>query len=359
MIVTGAGAACIAPTQVNALQRFPSMAITRRDFGRLAAVASAATALHSSALLAQSKPDSKFGGVQIGVITPYSYHNLPNDAESLLKFMVADNINATEIQSPPVEEWAGAPKSLPMGMPRPAGPATGQQVGVERQRPQLTPEQIAAQKAHLAAMTQWRLSVPMSKFEAFRKMYNSAGVSIYGFKLGLTMEMPDAEFDYAFKVCKSLGANQLTMEMPDGNTALTKKVGDFAAKHKVWVGYHAHLQATPHTWDEAMSQSPYNGINLDIGHYTAAGNHDQLDFLRKNHARITSMHMKDRKYPENGGQNMPWGQGDTPIKEALQLMKKEGYKFPATIELEYAPPAGSGSEQEILKCLAYAKAALA
>ena len=333
------------------------MPLTRRDFGKLAAAASAATALHSSALFAQSKPNSVFGGVQIGVITPYSYHNMPNDAESLLKFMVADNINTTEIQSPPVEEWAGAPKSPAMGM-RPAGPAIGQQVGVERQRPQLTPEQVTAQKAHLAAMTQWRLGVPMSKFEALRKMYNDAGVSIYGFKLGLTLEAPDSEFDYAFNVCKALGANQLTMEMPDGNTALTKKIGDFATKHKVWVGYHAHLQATPATWDEAMSQSPYNGINLDIGHYTAAGNHDQLGFIRKNHARITSMHLKDRKYPENGGQNMPWGQGNTPIKEALQLMKKESYKFPATIELEYAPPEGSNSELEVKKCLAYAKSAL-
>lgn len=332
------------------------MPITRRDFGRLAVAASATTALHSSSLFAQTKPNSKFSGVQIGVITPYSYHNLPNDAESLLKFMVADNINATEMQCPPIEEWAGAPKAPPF---RPAGPPTGQQVGVERQRPQMTPEQIAAQKAHLAAMTQWRLAAPMSKFQAFGKMYKDAGVSIYGFKLGLTKEMPDAEFDYAFNVCKALGANELTMEMPDGNTTLTKKIGDFAAKHKVWVGYHAHLQATASTWDEAMSQSPYNGINLDIGHYTAAGNHDQLEFIRKNHARITSMHMKDRKYPENGGQNMPWGQGDTPIKEALQLMKKEGYKFPATIELEYAPPAGSDSEKEIAKCLAYAKAALA
>lgn len=335
------------------------MPLTRRDFGRLAAGASAVAALRSAALFAQGKPNSRFSGVQIGVITPYSYHGLPNDAESLLKFMVADNISATEIQCPPVEEWAGAPKSPAMGMPRPAAPPTGAPVGVERQRPQLTPEQVAAQKAHLAAMTEWRLSAPMSKFEAFRKMYNNAGVSIYGFKLGLTMEMPDAEFDYAFKVCKALGANELTMEMPDGNTALTKKIGDFAAKHKVWVGYHAHLQATPKTWDEAMSQSPFNGINLDIGHYTAAGNHDLLEFLRKNHARITSMHMKDRKYPENGGQNMPWGQGDTPIKEALQLMKQERYKFPATIELEYAPPAGSDSEKEIAKCLAYAKAALA
>lgn len=335
------------------------MSLTRRNFGKLAAAATAATVLRPSSLLAEGKPNSKFGGVQIGIITPYSYHGMPNDAESLLKFMVADNINATEIQCPPVEEWAGAPKAPAMNFQRPAAPPTGQPTGVPRERPQLTPEQVAAQKAHLAEMTKWRLAAPMSKFEAFRKMYNDAGVSIYGFKLQLTLEMPDEEFDYAFKVCKALGANQLTLEMPDGNSALTKKIGDFAAKHKIWAGYHAHLQATPATWDEAMSQSPYNGINLDIGHYTAAGNHDQLEFIKKNHARITSMHMKDRKYPENGGQNMPWGEGNTPIKDALQLMKKQGYKFPACIELEYAPPAGSDSDKEILKCLAYSKAALA
>ena len=341
------------------------MHYTRRQFGKLTATSLPLAALalsHPRLLLAETKPNSKFNGVQIGVITPYSYHNMPNDAESLLHCMVQDNVNATEIQSPPVEEWAGAPKVPPFrggAVRAPGAPATGPAVGEPRQRPQMTPEQIAAQKARAEEMTKWRVSVPMSKFEAFRKMYNDAGVTIYGFKLGLTMDMPDAEFDYAFNVTKALGANQLTMEMPDGNSALTKKIGDFASKHKVMVGYHAHLQATPTTWDEAMAQSPYNGINLDIGHYTAAGNHDALEFVKKNHARITSMHLKDRKFPENGGENMPWGQGNTPIVQVLQLMKKEGYKFPATIELEYAPPAGSDSEIEVAKCLAYAKAALA
>lgn len=334
---------------------------SRRDFGKLAAVGLAAGAFQPTSLFAEGRPNSKFNGVQIGVITPYSYHNMPNDAESLLKYMVKDGINATEIQSPPVEEWAGAPKAAPRaggGAPPRSGPATGPPIGQPRQRPQQTPEQAAEQKARNEEMTKWRLSVPMSKFTDFRKMYNDAGVTIYGFKLGLTMDMPDEEFDYAFNVTKALGGNQLTMEMPDGNSALTKKIGDFASKHKIWVGYHAHLQAKPDIWDEAMSQSPYNGINIDMGHYTAAGNKDQLEFVKKNHARITSMHLKDRKYPENGGENMPWGQGNTPIKELLQLMKREHYKFPATIELEYAPPAGSNSEAEVQKCLAYCKAAL-
>jgi hypothetical protein len=331
---------------------------SRRHFGKLALTSLPLSALALSnpkLLLAATKPDSRFNGVLVGVITPYSYHNMPNDAKSLLDFMVRDGISATEIQCPPVEEWAGAPAAPPSGG-RPIGPRHGPPIGTQRPKP--TPEQLAAQKARAEAMTKWRLSTPAEKFVGFRKMYNDAGVSIYGFKLQLTKDMPDAEYDYAFNVTKALGANQLTMEMPEDGQ-LTAKIGKFAAKHKVMVGYHAHLQATPTTWDEAMSQSPFNGINLDIGHYTAAGNHDQLAFIRKNHARITSMHLKDRKYKENGGENMPWGQGDTPIKEALQLMKKEGYRFPATIELEYTPPDGSDSEKEIVKCLAYAKAALA
>ena len=314
------------------------MSYTRRHFAKLAAGIGAVAFGRPGLLLAADKPDSHFSGVLVGVITPYSYHGMPNDAESLLKFMVQDGISATEIQCPPVEEYAGAPKP-------PDVHGNG-------------PEQTAARKKYSDELDAWRLTAPMAMFKELRAMYNKAGVSIYGFKLEFSKDAPDGIYDYAFTAAKTLGANQLTMEMPkDG--AQTKKIGEFAAKHKLMVGYHAHTQALPTTWDEAMAQSPWNGINLDIGHYTAAGNHDALDFIRKNHSRITSMHLKDRKFKENGGQNMPWGQGDTPIKEALQLMKKEHYKFPATIELEYAPPAGSDSEKEIVKCLAYAKAALA
>jgi hypothetical protein len=40
-------------------------------------------------------------------------------------------------------------------------------------------------------------------------------------------------------------------------------------------------------------------------------------------------------------------------------MKKEKYRFPGTIELEYTPPEGSDSAKEIAKCLQYCKDALA
>jgi sugar phosphate isomerase/epimerase len=341
------------------------MLTTRRDFAKFAAAGLSAAAFAPKSLLAQGKPNSKFSGVQIGVIS-YSYRQMPNfgkdNANEVLKDALLNGINAVELENVQ-EQWAGAPMR-PM-MQRPPAPAGGAAMAgappAGGGRRQMTPEQIAANEKFAAEMTAFRLSVPMSKYEALRKMYNDAGVQIYAFKITLNMKMQDAEFDYAFKAAKACGANQITMEMPDGQPELTKRIGDFASKYKMMVGYHAHLQATPTTWDEAMSQSPYNGINLDIGHFTAAGNSPEegIAFLKKNHAKITSFHMKDRKTKEHGEANMPWGQGDTPIVQALQLMKKEGYKFPATIELEYPIPEGSDSVKEVGKCLDYCKKALA
>ena len=102
-----------------------------------------------------------------------------------------------------------------------------------------------------------------------------------------------------------------------------------------------------------MAMSKYFKVNLDIGHFTAA-NFDALAYMREQHANITNLHLKDRK--KNQGDNMPWGQGETPIREALQLLKKERWPIRAYIEYEYR---GSGSPvDEVKKCLTYAKQAL-
>ncbi|MEP7367774.1 MAG: sugar phosphate isomerase/epimerase, partial [Acidobacteriota bacterium] len=82
-----------------------------------------------------------------------------------------------------------------------------------------------------------------------------------------------------------------------------------------------------------------------------------IPFLKKHADRITHIHLKDRKLHE--GPNTPWGEGDTPIKEVLQLMKKEKYPFQATIEFEYKVPEGSDVLKEIGKCVQYCREALA
>jgi sugar phosphate isomerase/epimerase len=346
------------------------MRITRRKFGKLA-VASlpvAGMALSHPAMLFAAdkpKPNSMINGVQIGCITAYSYRSMAQtDAMSCLSYLLTDGVSATEMENTQ-ETYAGSPQRPAAG--RPTGAAARGDGGVASLASRTggggaartaTPEQIAEREKFAEQLTAWRLSAPMEKYTELKNKYAEAGVSIFGFKIGLTMQMPDGVYDYAFNAAKLCGANQLTMEMPT-DPALTERVGQFASKHKMMVGYHAHAQATPTIWDQAMSQSEYNGINLDLGHYTQGGNHDQLDFIRKNHARITSMHLKDMTYPENGGKNTPWGHGDTPLKAALKLVQKEGYKFPCTIELEYPIPDDSDAVKEVAKCMQFCRESLA
>ncbi len=163
----------------------------------------------------------------------------------------------------------------------------------------------------------------MSKFADVRKKFADAGVTIYAYRLTLTADMSDAEYDYTFNAAKALGAGQITMEKPRDLT-LSKRIGDAAAKHEVNVGYHLHTTASMTAWDDCIAQSPRNGLQLDIGHYVAGTGLSPVPLIEKHHARIFSMHLKDRKkLCHDSSENMPWGQGDTPIKEVLQTPEEE------------------------------------
>jgi sugar phosphate isomerase/epimerase len=113
-------------------------------------------------------------------------------------------------------------------------------------------------------------------------------------------------------------------------------------------------------FDRAFELSPGNMANVDLGHYVAAGNvgGTPIAFLEKHHDRISSVHLKDRRSKENGGAQMPWGEGDTPIGEILQTMKARAWRFPATVELEYRIPEGSDAVIETRKCVEYCAKAL-
>jgi sugar phosphate isomerase/epimerase len=113
-------------------------------------------------------------------------------------------------------------------------------------------------------------------------------------------------------------------------------------------------------FDRAFALSTGNMANVDFGHYVAAGNQGgtTLDFLRKHHDRISSFHLKDRTTPEHCALNLPWGKGETPIKEILQTVSKNRWKIPATIELEYDIPESSDAVKEVAKCVDYSRRVL-
>jgi sugar phosphate isomerase/epimerase len=113
-------------------------------------------------------------------------------------------------------------------------------------------------------------------------------------------------------------------------------------------------------FDEAFAISKGNMANVDFGHLVAATNPggSPLDFLNRHHARISSFHLKDRTTVAHCALNLPFGQGETPIKEILQTLKKNRWRIPATIEMEYAVPDDSDPVKEVRKCVEYCRTAL-
>jgi sugar phosphate isomerase/epimerase len=326
------------------------MEYTRRDFARLALAGVPASGLLEKVFAAPvvdaaGRPDSLINGVQIGTIT-YSYRSMPDQSgDATLKYVVDSGISAIELMSGPAEQFAGAP---------PAGRGGG-----GGRRGEQTPEQQARQRASAEQLKQWRLSVSMDQYKALRKKYNDAGVTIYAWKC-LNPSMSDQEFEYVFNVAEALGCTHTTLELTD-DVAQLKRIGGFAEKYKIYAAYHTHTQGGMTVFEPAFAASKGNMANIDLGHYVAGGNvgGTTLQFLQKYHDRVASFHLKDRTTPQHGEKNLPWGSGDTPITDILRLVKKNGWKMPATIELEYDVPQGSDAVKEVQKCLSYCRTALA
>jgi sugar phosphate isomerase/epimerase len=338
------------------------MNFTRRDLGKLA-LASATTA----AAFGAKKINSKFGGVQVGAIT-YSFNRIASpDAEAIIKAYVEIGLGEAELMSNHCESLAGAP-AMPMfgrfpGAGRPPGPPAGGAPpagGPPQGRPQLTPDQIAERKAAMEKLAEWRKSTSAGTWKAVAKKFADAGIELALLCYNMQDSMKDADIEYGFEMAKALGVKGIST-----STTLTmaKRIAPVADKYKLLVGYHGHDQtsdpnqtATLDSYATLMAYGKYNGVNLDIGHFTASG-YDAVAFIKEHHAKITNLHVKDRK-KDHGPNVAVWGTGDTPIKPVLQLLKKEKYPIPANLELEYPIPEGSDIVAEAKKCLAYVKSCL-
>ena len=381
------------------------MGYSRREFARLALAGVPATAfwLKSDSMLAAAKPNSKWAGVQVGMNAPYNFgtgNYTPGD--EVLQKCVDLGVSAVELRAQPVELFLGSPAAIAgaanagrgrgnrgggqgagaapgaagegrrggggraAGAPGEAGEpacvpgagitaAAAEPAGGERGRGRgaATPEEQAARAAAAEETKKWRAGVSLNKVKEFRKQWEDAGVLIEIVKWDGIFDFSDDEIDYAFQVTKALGARALSSEITIGKT---KRLGQFADKHKMQVGYHGHAALSPAVWEATFAEAKYNAANVDLGHFVAGQNISPVPFLKKYPERITHVHVKDRKYCN--GPNVPFGQGDTPIKEVLQLMRDNKWKFQATIEFEYPVPAGSDRMAEVAKTLAYCKSCL-
>ena len=309
----------------------PFSALTRRRTFLSQAATLAAGALLSRAAGAATaptpKPNSVINGVRIGTIS-YSYRSALTSAEELLQALITDGLSEVELMGAPIQAFAGFAVAPGGGKAKKAGPAI-----------RYTDAQREAQ---------------LSKCRELRKLYNDAGVNIHIHKIAFGPS--DEEVEFNFQVAKALGCEGITVERSE---AMVKRLAPFAEKHRIRVGFHNHMANLPliDQPDPLLDFGPYIAFNFDVGHYVAGTKgKSPIPVLEKYHDRILNLHLKDRT--ADGG-NLPWGQGQTPIKEILQLMRKEKWTFPANIELEYKIPAGSDAIKEVAKCVDFCRAALA
>jgi sugar phosphate isomerase/epimerase len=265
------------------------------------------------------KLNSKFNGVQIGVIT-YSYRELPDKSlPAILNYAVKSGINSIELMGNEVERYLGIPQE------------------------------------DKDAIRQWRTTISMDKFKEIRKMFKEKGVDIHILKLGEPF-WSDEEIDYAFRACKAVGAKGITTEISED---AAKRLAPFADKHKLYAIFHNHGQPgnPDFSFDRVLQHGKRLMLNFDAGHYFGATGVHPNELIQRLHDRIFSIHVKDKtsKTASAPDQNRPFGEGDTPLADMFQLIKKEKWPIYCDIELEYRVPADSDPVKEVIKCVEYCK----
>ena len=363
---------------------------SRRDFARLALAAAplASIRLHAQRLSAGA-PNSLISGVHIGVMTG-SFQGVP--ADQIIPSMVSIGLSEVELQSTHAEALAGAPAAAAgggRGGNNTAGPAELNADGLlprcanlpmvvtpalsavtsSRGRGAGTPEQEAAQERLRA----WRAATTPATWQGVRKQFTDAGIDLrlLWYSLGFQgAPTSDEDIDYAFRMAQGLGVRVLS---GSSTIPIAKRIAAAAAKYKMTWGGHTQDNVndpdqfvTPESYERLLALSPYFRINLDIGYFTAAG-FDAVPFIQKHHAKISDIHLKDKKrslslggpVSNNTLNNYAWGQGDTPIREVLQLLKKEKYDIPVQIEYEYGCRTTADAVTEIARCFDYIEKCLA
>jgi sugar phosphate isomerase/epimerase len=280
--------------------------ISRRTFGKLA-IASLPLAA------ARAQVDSTVHGVRIGV-SGYSFQSLPLD--EAIKATKSIGLGATEVWFRHIE-------------------------------PKVSREELR----------DWRLSVSLDHFRAIGKMYDDAGIEKIAYTFDMKDDFTDAELDRPFEMAKALGAPRIACST---TLSVARRLVPLMKKHRMEVAFHGHIATTdpnefagPDSFRKALAMSPWSRINLDIGQFMGAG-FDAVPFIEEQHAKIPMLHIRDGLRGQRG--KPQWGTGDVPIREVLQLLKRE--KYPIVADIEYDYDGAADPWNEVKKCFAYCKSAL-
>lgn len=227
----------------------------------------------------------------------------------------------------------------------------------------------AMQSAGLSSIELWDGHLNPKKaseadFKAMKKRFDDAGIRVNAYCVNFPVDADNDHLDRGFNGALLLGTNVMTASV---KKPIVPKLDQWCQKYKIKLGLHNHWFGeswfkgdrtqefeTPQDFLDAIkSSSQYLSINLDIGHFYAAG-YDPVSFIREHHKRIVSLHIKDRDRDDAHTQRR-FGQGATPITETMKLLKKIKFAYAANIEYE---PEQENPTEAVRECVAYLKRAL-
>ena len=198
----------------------------------------------------------------------------------------------------------------------------------------------------------WWLSAPASHFHEIRTKFDNAGVKLYAltyaFRKGVTDQESSAVSRRRRRWASNTSHRHRMSVLRPALTSTPKNTRSWWASTAMTIPPTPTSSPPPETFARAMKgASQYIGVNLDIGHFVAAGG-DPVAYIREHHQKIVTLHIKDRK--KNHGANLPFGQGETPIVEVLRLLRDNKWKIPANIEYEYGEAPKLDTIAEVKKC---------
>jgi sugar phosphate isomerase/epimerase len=263
--------------------------ISRREFGRIAATAFTAQAAFGG-------PAAKIGGVTVGVQS-FCFRSKPLD--EAIAAMREIGLGSCELWQGHIE-LARANKKMPI--------------------------------------QQWRATVPLDEYAKVREKFVAAGIELTSYNMSLQENFPDEVIARAFEMAKALGVGVVTCT---STVSAAERLYQFAKAAKIVLAMHNHAKMDPNEitrpgdFDRMTEgRSPWIGINLDIGSLKAAG-FDPLSFIETHHAQIPCIHLKD--WSKDKGQ-VVLGEGEVPVREILQTIRKNKWDIVVNIEYEKRDP---------------------
>ena len=216
----------------------------------------------------------------------------------------------------------------------------------------MTPQEVAATNASARSeLRTWRLQTPAAWFHQTRAKLAAAGIAVHGCALAYNDSFSDDEIEATFLQVKALGVTTVSSPL---TTATARRLVPFAERHHVSVAIHNQTDGNPTgaidtpAIRQALALSPAFRLKLDIGNLTAS-NCDAAAELREYRSRVAYVLVKDRL--RNGGASQPFGEGDTPIRKVMDVLKASAPTIPALVEYDYVGL--RSSVEELRASLAY------